>query len=194
MKKIFKLEYIITIIILLLGIVLAMNIINIHSSTTQSRNILRKNSVNKIYNLINQYKKTYNIYPNGISASVFNDVQDTVTILSSNSRFPYYSHQYICKKVIDPQIKTNSGNNYPKCLGTSFLLPARQNIRIKTNPYSTNYFYIPIKNKTNSNIKGFILGACLEQNTIYIKSSNITLYKRLNPASILASGQKITCK
>lgn len=191
MPKIITKENLLVILILLTGIIVSFVVGNIHSEGINKRNSQRVTALDKINNEIDYYYKINKIYPSNVGTSTVQNIDGTITLNSIHTSTPYYSNYSICKQTINPQINTDSGENFPVCLNTNFSLSKTAVINIKTNTYSTYYFYIPIPGIVNP--KNYVIGACLEGGQIYVRSSSKEAYKQTGKNSIMINGQIIKC-
>ena len=195
MRKYYTNDFILTVGVLAIAISLAIFILHVNLQGKEYRDSQRINSIKKINHLIKIFNKKYHYYPNEILTSTVNSVPLILDLYSNKKNL--ISSYMLCKSIINPQLNLNSGENYPNCRNTSFNIPLTKNLKIKTNPSSTYYFYIPFDSKqiisynNDSKITNYILGTCLENKSIYIKYSNKNLYRRINKFTLI-TGDNIT--
>ncbi|MCL4392584.1 type II secretion system GspH family protein [Patescibacteria group bacterium] len=189
------------IVMAIIGILIAIAIVGLGAAQADARNSARETAVKGIAGLLETYYGANGqSYPNSISVPssgsvTFNPVNST--------QLPYPTSSNLCKPTIVPSGMTYSSTG---CSGSSSFC----------NPYSTSssscgqpttnsdtlYLYTPYQNTTpyasvpSGSVTGYLVGACLENGTIFVYTSNGSNapYTQTGPNSIkFSSGITYTC-
>ncbi len=186
------------IVMAIIGILIAVAIVGLGSAQADARNNARETAVKGISGLLETYYANNNqSYPSGAQMNSAGNVE--FYFWSSSS--PYWATQSsLCKPTIVPSpAQYNSGG-----CGTyiDFCNPMGYSsgpCNYPTTSSSTQYFYIPYTNGVpttgNTTVTGYLVGACLENNTIFVYTSNGSNapYVQTGPGSIKVNGVPFSC-
>ncbi len=192
------------IVMAIIGILIAVAIVGLGSAQADARNNARQTSVKGIAGLLETYYGTNGqSYPASVETTGTN--QD-VTFVSSGGSV-YSTNSSLCKATIDPLAPGNIPTfNGTSCNGTqvAFVNDSGGGGAGVSNNTGTQYIYVPYVNGQSvgfgitptSSVTGYLVGACLENSTIFVYTSNGSNapYTQVSPNVIrFPNGNTYTC-
>ena len=184
------------IVMAIIGILIAIAIVGLGAAQADARNSARETAVKGIAGLLETYYGANGqSYPSQVEAS---GSSASVTFLNSAGS-AYTTSSNLCKATIDP---VGSNFNGSSCSGSVTFVNAANGGTGTSSNTDTQYFYIPYINGTpqivtpTTSVSGYLIGACLENSTIFAYTSNGSNapYTQTGPASIrFSTGNTYTC-
>lgn len=192
------------IVMAIIGILIAIAIIGLGAAQADARNSARETSVKGIAGLLETYYGA-----NGQSYPVAVGMGGPGTNLgliqfTGTSGTTYTTNSDICKATIDPVESGNATFSGSTCSASSaFNFPniSGSTLGGSSSSTDTQYFYEPYAGGTpaptgsTTSVTGYLIGACLENGTIFAYTSNGSNapYTQNGPNSVKVGGNTYTC-
>ncbi|MHB8362207.1 MAG: prepilin-type N-terminal cleavage/methylation domain-containing protein [Patescibacteria group bacterium] len=182
------------IVMAIIGILIAIAIIGLGAAQADARNSARQTAVKGIAGLLETYYGQGQTYAASISTNAAGSV-----VFTAPGGGIYTTSSSLCSSSIDP---IGSGYNGTSCTTVYPFLNALSVSNSTTTNQGTQYFYVPYVNGTPQSVApttpvtGYLVGACLENSTIFAYTSNGSNapYTQTGPNSIkFSTGVSFTC-